>query len=87
MRPTNNSWVARFRNGPCEGHRDRRFAVAPMWPEMVLMPDPRPDFKDYVLVGGNGLEPDPPWPGQIRYRLADVDSEADELVGLYELAA
>ena len=89
MKLTKDTWRARFVDGPCRGHRDRWFAVQPVWPEMILMPDPRDGFDDYVLVGGNGLEPGFPWEDQVRYELTtlDLDSEHGELLGLYKVAS
>jgi hypothetical protein len=85
-----SSWVARFRGGPCSGEPDHVFVVGPIWEEIELAPMPptlsRPPH--WVIVGGTGIGPEPnPWPGQVRYRLAEL-AGVDELgdsIAYYEV--
>jgi hypothetical protein len=70
-------FVATFRNGPlAEPEADRHF-IGRSEPLSSLYFIPFSDAIGWALVGFTGMEPDPPWPNQIRYDLVDVDSEAD----------
>jgi hypothetical protein len=78
-------WIAVFRDGPVAEHGyDRVFSIGPVWSEIVLAPFPPPH--GYQIVGGGGLPPSEPWPGQVRYVLAEVVATAGprgEPVALY----
>lgn len=83
----NGPWVATFRDGPlADQSSDRVFAVGPIWQEIELAPLSR---HGYVIVGGSNMPASEPWPGMVRYRLADVLPMAaghGEPVAYYEQA-
>jgi hypothetical protein len=83
---TRETWVARFRNGPCAGSAERHFCVGPVAHRLTLMP--HPSGRDgWALVGIDELQPDVPWPEQVVYDCKIIDQEGDELVGHFEVAA
>lgn len=77
-------WIATFRDGPAVGH-DRVVAVGPIRSDIYLMPHPK--GHTWIRVDFDGTEPNPPWPDQIHYHLAEVITKAgaDEPIAYYEI--
>jgi hypothetical protein len=88
-------WAAKLLGGPAASDTDRVFMVGPVWTEIRLAPTLTHTRGDHwVIVGGSGIPDDPgvpPWPGEVRYLLAEVAEALDledsiRWVALYQWA-
>jgi hypothetical protein len=62
-----------FLDGPLEGTEHDWIFLGEWQRELWYMPDP---FKPgWILIGRDGLAPDPPWDGQVHYRRVDERSQ------------
>jgi hypothetical protein len=79
-------WRARFLDGPCT-EQEHVFAVGPVWREIRLVLLSSVPGTGWKIIGGDGIPDTQPWPGEERYRLAEVigDDPLVERIALYRL--
>jgi hypothetical protein len=91
MSERENTWVARFVDGPlADGDYERHFSVGPPWVDMWLIPTSISSLP-WTIVHGDGFPPGrdiPPWLGQVHYRIVSVvDVNDAETIASYELVS
>jgi hypothetical protein len=60
---------AEFIDGPCERAPLMLMGQDDPYPDLYLIPNPTDSSMSWIMVGYTGLEPDEPWPNQVRYAL------------------
>lgn len=82
------TFVAYFLDGPSEGDRHDFVGADAPFADLYMIPSPTHPDGPLICVGYTGLEPSPPWPNQVHYRLTAVGSSFldDETTGDYVLS-
>lgn len=74
------TWRAVFADGPLAADDVERIMVAAEMPDELYFVKLGPPH-GWVLVGASGIEPDPPWPGQVHYRLRERSIAPSDALG------
>ena len=76
---------ADFLDGPMQDTGLAMMGPTSAYHDLYVMPNPTDAQMPWIVIGYTGLEPDEPWPDQVRYELVATLGEGDELVAKYAL--